>query len=259
MGIGSSSATIIPDEGNQHANSNAAEEKDRRDTRMSSTTTFNTFPISPATYFAPPQHGPPLVHILLTAVIYENIPLSVLLELLESTCDLSISTLWATGHITTSTIECIFSSICNLSSHILCILSKFNPFHVLELILNAQRRAMGKTGDVLVSGIQSVATGVGSVSNAALNRLSRSGLALAGGVVGSRSSSHHVVGEGDRGGGDHHHRAGGGGVVVGDKILDSKVSCVCLCFVLCLYFEYSPHPAVLDTHVLFHCASIVYP
>lgn len=46
---------------------------------------------------------------------------------------------------------------------------------------------MGKTGDVLVSGIQSVATGVGSVSNAALNRLSKSGLALAGGVVAEKN------------------------------------------------------------------------
>lgn len=200
----------------------------KQGTRPSNTVAANsnTMTISPASYFAPSQQqGPPLIHILLTAVIYDNIPLSIILELLESTCDLSISTLWATGHITTSTMEHIFSSIWNIASHILNILSKFNPFHVLEFILNAQRRAMGKTGDVLVSGIQSVATGVGSVSNAALNRLSRSGLALAGGVVGSRSSSHHV-GEGGGVGHhhhhNHHHRAGG--VAVGDKILDSKVS-----------------------------------
>jgi hypothetical protein len=231
-GGGGSGLPATADDENQYNAKTAIRDVDGPSTTTptptATTTTFNTFSVSPATFFAPPQHGPPLFHIILTAFIYDNIPLSVLLELLESTCDLSISTLWATGHITTSTIEYVFSSICNVASHIIDILSKFNPFHVLEFILNAQRRAMGKTGDVLVSGIQSVATGVGSVSNAALNRLSRSGLALAGGVVGSRSSSHHHVGEG--GIGHHHnhnHRAGG--VLVGDKILDSKVSDIILC------------------------------
>ena len=47
------------------------------------------------------------------------------------------------------------------------------------MILSAHR-SVNKTGEKLASGLQSVATGVGSASNAALERLSRQGLALAG-------------------------------------------------------------------------------
>jgi hypothetical protein len=104
------------------------------------------------------------------------IPLSVLLDLLESTFDLSIHTLFAYGKITSISINTILSLLSNTAFAILNSLSSINIF---ELVLSAHR-SVNKTGEKLASGLQSVATGVGSASNAALERLSRQGLALAG-------------------------------------------------------------------------------
>jgi hypothetical protein len=50
--------------------------------------------------------------------------------------------------------------------------TNFNPFALLEAIVSLQFNAMGRTSEVLASGIQSVATGVGSASSAALHKLS---------------------------------------------------------------------------------------
>ncbi|KAL7533846.1 hypothetical protein ACHAXR_005481 [Thalassiosira sp. AJA248-18] len=159
-----------------------------------------------------------LVHVIGTKVLH-FVPLSVLLELAESTCDLSLNTLLATGRIGTFTINQCISMLCNTAMYTADVLSRVNPFHVFEFVVNAQRSAMGKTGDVLVSGIQSVATGVGSVSNAALNRLSKSGLALAGGVVGGTSRSGEMMGSSGFGRGRKDASAG-----VGDKNhLESKL------------------------------------
>ena len=122
--------------------------------------------------------------------LLSNAPLSILLDIAESVCDLSIETLFATGKIGLFTIDKCINILCNTVLNILDVLTSFNPFHIFEHVINLQKSAVGKTGDVVVSGIMSVATGVGSVSNAALNRLSRQGLAFAGGVVqqaGSRS------------------------------------------------------------------------
>ena len=148
------------------------------------------------------------------------VPLSVMLELTESACDLSMDALLATGHIGTCTINSCVSMLCDAALVFVDVISRVNPFHVFEFVVNAQRSAMGKTGDVLVSGIQSVATGVGSVSNAALNRLSRQGLALAGGVVGgSRSGLSRTGGMGSGGFGRARKDSG-----AGDNRIESKVS-----------------------------------
>lgn len=153
--------------------------------------------------------------------LLNSVPLSVLLDLVESTFDLSVDTLFAAAKIGSFTMKRCISILCDATLYILDILSSINPFHVFEFVLNAQRTAMGRTGEVLVSGIQSVATGVGSASNAALNRLSRQGLALAGGVVGGSASGL------SRGGG----MSGTGGfgrsrrdVGKGENPLESKVS-----------------------------------
>jgi hypothetical protein len=108
--------------------------------------------------------------------VLNSIPLSVLLDLLESTFDLSIHTILAYAKITSISMKTILSLLSNSAFVILNSLSSINIF---EVVLSAHR-SVNKTGEKLASGLQSVATGVGSASNAALERLSRQGLALAG-------------------------------------------------------------------------------
>jgi hypothetical protein len=154
-----------------------------------------------------------IVRVIMSKLL-RNAPLSILLDIAESFCDLSLDTLFATGKISLFTIDTIINVLSKMVVSILDVLTSFNPFHIFEHVINLQRSAVGKTGDVVVSGIMSVATGVGSVSNAALNRLSRQGLALAGGVV--------IAGAGTRtgrsGSSDFVRQAG-----VGSNPLDSKV------------------------------------
>jgi hypothetical protein len=155
-----------------------------------------------------------IIRVIISKLL-RNAPLSILLDIAESVCDLSLETLFATGKIGLFTIDKCINVLCNTVLSILDVLTSINPFHIFEHVINLQRSAVGKTGDVVVSGIMSVATGVGSVSNAALNRLSRQGLALAGGVV--------IAGAGSRSvrSGSHDHarkEAGAGG-----NPLDSKV------------------------------------
>eukprot|EP00804_Cyclotella_cryptica_P005690 CCRYP_000051-RA/>CCRYP_000051-RA protein AED:0.08 eAED:0.12 QI:0/1/0.5/1/1/1/2/176/995 len=116
-----------------------------------------------------------LLRVLLTKLL-DTIPISVLLDLLESTLDLSIETLLAMGNLTTITFTNLLTLLSDTLFHILSALSSINVF---ELVLSAHR-SVNKTGEVLASGLHSVATGVGSASNAALEKLSRQGLALAG-------------------------------------------------------------------------------
>ena len=150
--------------------------------------------------------------------LLNNAPLSILLDIAESFCDLSLETLFATGKMGLFTIDKCIDILCNTVLNILDLLTSFNPFHIFEHVINLQRSAVGKTGDVVVSGIMSVATGVGSVSNAALNRLSRQGLALAGGVV--------IAGAGSRSGrsGSHDYGRSRKDAGAGGNPLDSKVS-----------------------------------
>ncbi|KAL3783446.1 hypothetical protein ACHAW5_004378 [Stephanodiscus triporus] len=159
--------------------------------------------------------------LILGLKVLDSVPLSVLFELVESTCDLSISTALASGRVGTSIAGVVVSSVFDATLLVVDVASRLNPLSIIEFVLSAQRHAVGKTGDALVSGIQSVATGVGSVSNAALNRLSRGGLAvLAGGEA--------MMMGGSRSNGYGHHRVvvmrkDASAVVVGDNLMDKKL------------------------------------
>jgi len=155
-----------------------------------------------------------IIRVIITKLL-DNAPLSILLDIAESVCDLSLETLFAAGKIGLFTIDKCINTLCNTVLNILDVLTSFNPFHIFEHVINLQRSAVGKTGDVVVSGIMSVATGVGSVSNAALNRLSRQGLALAGGVV--------IAGTGSRSGRSGSHDHVRKDASSGDNPLDSKL------------------------------------
>ena len=165
-----------------------------------------------------------IMRVIITKLLH-NAPLSILLDIAESVCDLSLETLFASGKIGLFTIDKCIHILCNTVLSILDVLTSFNPFHIFEHVINLQKSAVGKTGDVVVSGIMSVATGVGSVSNAALNRLSRQGLAFAGGVV--------IAGAGSRSGRSGSHDHARKDASSGGNPLDSKVSLISILF--CLY------------------------
>jgi hypothetical protein len=123
--------------------------------------------------------------------IFHRVPVSVLLDVLEASGMTVADTTGASCIIAISSIQhavaALGSLVCavwDTATH--CVT---NPFQVLEAIISLQFNAMGKTSEVLVSGIQSVATGVGSASGLALYRLS---------ATANMSSSASLVGHGNR-------------------------------------------------------------
>jgi len=155
---------------------------------------------------------------IMKATVVHTVPMSVFLKMTELACELSVNVLLSMGRIGILSAHRFISTCRNSVDHVMEVSTKVTPSHVFEFVVNVQRRAMGKTGDVLASGIQSVATGVGSVSNAALNRLSRQGLALAGGVVGGSRSGLSRGGMGPSGFGRARKD-----MIAGEKVVESKL------------------------------------
>lgn len=104
--------------------------------------------------------------------ILHNIPLSVLLDILEGAKEISLDTSFAAVRITGMTIHGLVHALVNVVIKIWDGITSFNPLALFQMIVSHPFSAMGKTTEVVVSGIQSVATGVGSASSLALHRLS---------------------------------------------------------------------------------------
>lgn len=130
--------------------------------------------------------------------VLSNVPLSVLFDLAEATFETSLDTTVAAFKITAITVDGAISVLASVVSWSFETVTSLNPFVVVGTILAIQRDAAYHATDALVSGIQSVATGVGSagtISMNALNVLSRAGgaHASAGGVnagfAGKRNAS----------------------------------------------------------------------
>lgn len=137
------------------------------------------------------RHTPPHVRLLRTlcSKLLDNVPLSILLDLTGNTLETYLDTSSAVLHITTSIVHAVLSALSDAVTIALDAIAKLNPFALVGTILAAQRDAVGRTGEVLVGGIQSVATGVGSASTAAIHHLSRGSVAGGGIVVGGVHSS----------------------------------------------------------------------
>jgi len=112
-----------------------------------------------------------LVHELIDFLFY-NVPLSVLFDVMEAVSETSLDTTLATFRITVKSIHGIVGALGHIVRAVWDGVTNFNPLALLEAIISLQFNAMGKTSEALVSGIQSVATGVGSASSMALHRLS---------------------------------------------------------------------------------------
>lgn len=110
--------------------------------------------------------------------IFQNVPLSVLLDVLEGLGAITLDTTYASFQISINTINGTISALGHILRVVWDAITNFNPFALLEAIVSLQFNAMGRTSEVLVSGIQSVATGVESASSLALHRLSAANLSL---------------------------------------------------------------------------------
>lgn len=108
--------------------------------------------------------------------IFQNVPLSVVIDILEAMGEISLDTTFASLKITVSSVNAIFSALGRLVRAVWKGITSLNPFHLLEAIISLQFNAMGRTSEVIVGGIQSVATGVGSASSLALHRISNASL-----------------------------------------------------------------------------------
>ena len=104
--------------------------------------------------------------------LFNNVPLSVTLHVLCGFREVSLDTSFATVRITSMTIHGIVDALIRLIGNVWYGVTHFNPLAAAQAIISRPFNAMGKTTEVVVSGIQSVATGVGSASSLAFHRLS---------------------------------------------------------------------------------------
>ena len=106
--------------------------------------------------------------------IFRSVPISVVLDVCDAAGMTVVDTTGASLKITVTTLQQTISALAHVVGTVWDTVTHCvtNPFQVLEAIISLQFNAMGKTSEVLASGIQSVATGVGSASNMALYRLS---------------------------------------------------------------------------------------
>lgn len=104
--------------------------------------------------------------------IVHNVPLSVYIDIIENITELSLDTSGAVFRISGNTINGILSGVFDLITTVWDKITHFNPLTIFRIIVSGPFNAMEKTTEVVVSGIQSVATGVGSASSLALYRLS---------------------------------------------------------------------------------------
>jgi hypothetical protein len=108
--------------------------------------------------------------------VFHNVPVSVLLDVLEATGVTAAKTIGASFTVSISSLQKLLYCLGRLAHSIWDALAYCvtNPFQLLETIISLQFNAMGKTSEVIVGGIQSVASGVGSASSLALHKMTAS-------------------------------------------------------------------------------------
>lgn len=108
----------------------------------------------------------------LSGKVLDNVPLSVALDVLGGAREVTLDSSFATVRITSMTIHGIVDACIHVTVMVWDGVTHFNPLDFAHMIITRPFNMMGKTTEVVVSGIQSVATGVGSASSIALHRLS---------------------------------------------------------------------------------------
>ena len=142
----------------------------------------------PETLREPEQRGLPILNLLVKSV-FQNVPLVVAIDIAGAIHETALDVSFATFRISVRTINGVVDAVLSVMRALWDRITRFNPFAVLDAIISLQFNAVGRTSEALVGGIQSVATGVGSASNAALQRLSRGGDAPGGNFRSGPSSA----------------------------------------------------------------------
>eukprot|EP00557_Chaetoceros_sp_GSL56_P002119 CAMPEP_0176498136 /NCGR_PEP_ID=MMETSP0200_2-20121128/12139_1 /TAXON_ID=947934 /ORGANISM="Chaetoceros sp., Strain GSL56" /LENGTH=870 /DNA_ID=CAMNT_0017896281 /DNA_START=269 /DNA_END=2881 /DNA_ORIENTATION=- len=146
----------------------------------------------------------------LVSSVLDNVPLSILLDVSCQTFQVSFQVTHASVSLTTATAEIFISALAHAIHGAFMIVSEnLNPLILLRNILYFQQKAMGMTGEVIVTGIQSVATGVGS----AYHPMSRRSHTVFGSKTLSPKGGMVSVGQSLVGGLLRTNASGGGGVV----------------------------------------------
>jgi hypothetical protein len=104
--------------------------------------------------------------------ILNNVPISVLMDILEVTTELWLDSSYAVVRISINTIHGCFKALFEFLMSAWDTITHMNPLTLFHIIISKPFNAFGKTTEAFVSGIQSVATGVGSASSMALRNLS---------------------------------------------------------------------------------------
>lgn len=103
-------------------------------------------------------------------IFYVTIPISVTLDTWNTVQEITLDVSFATVNITVMALDASVHVVMNVWDGV----TRFNPLTFVNRIITRPFNMMGMTTEVVVSGIQSVADGVGSASSIALNRLNRS-------------------------------------------------------------------------------------
>jgi len=105
-------------------------------------------------------------------IFYVHVPISVTIDTWSTLQEITLDVSFATVNITVMALDASVHVVMNVWDGV----TRFNPLTFVNGIITRPFSMMGMTTEVVVSGIQSVADGVGSASSIALNRLNRSPL-----------------------------------------------------------------------------------
>lgn len=102
---------------------------------------------------------------LFKSSIFENVPLSIIFDISYQTFETSLCVSHSSVTIAMTSVCMILHTLSHAVNNIVNGIShNLNPWNLIQTIFHLQRKAVGKTGEVIVTGIQSVATGVFSKS-----------------------------------------------------------------------------------------------
>ena len=117
-------------------------------------------------------------------IYQENSILSITIDLRDIIQEISLDVSFATVRTTIMTLDASVHVLMSVWAGV----TSFNPLNFANEIFTRPINMMGMTTEVVVSGIQSVATGVGSASSIALNRLSAKNRSPSTGLTGSQGN-----------------------------------------------------------------------
>ncbi|KAL3940307.1 MAG: hypothetical protein SGBAC_005134 [Bacillariaceae sp.] len=124
--------------------------------------------------------------LILVDLVLKNVPLSVFLDLVEGSIELTLDTSFAVIHVSSNAVKGGVTNLKEFFASTSAAISQYHPLELVQIAVTRPFNAMGKTTEVFVGGIQSVATVAGSASSMALRNLSNKAT-----PAGSKHSSTH--------------------------------------------------------------------